>query len=194
MILIILFGPPAVGKMTVGTALSRLTGFPLFHNHVAIEAVRSVFPFEHPAFWPLVGDIRQRMFQAAAVGGPPGLIFTFVWGLDLPEDKAYIDGVCSLFEAAGATVRFVELKTTLAERLIRNEHPGRLAAKPSKRDTERSRKNLLDDEGTIRMNSAGDFYYPDQHLIIDNTAQTPDDVALQIAIAWNLPTAPHSPK
>jgi hypothetical protein len=32
--LAIIFGPPAVGKMTVGLELERLTGFRLFHNHM----------------------------------------------------------------------------------------------------------------------------------------------------------------
>jgi hypothetical protein len=31
--LVIVFGPPAVGKMTVGLELERLTGFRLFHRH-----------------------------------------------------------------------------------------------------------------------------------------------------------------
>jgi len=32
--LVIIFGPPAVGKMTVGRALAERTGFKLFHNHM----------------------------------------------------------------------------------------------------------------------------------------------------------------
>ena len=42
--LVILFGPHAVGKMTVGQALSRITGLKLFHNHMTIELLAPLFP------------------------------------------------------------------------------------------------------------------------------------------------------
>ena len=52
--LIILFGPPAVGKMTVGQELSRLTGYPLLHNHMTIDLVTEFFDFGTPQFGRLV--------------------------------------------------------------------------------------------------------------------------------------------
>ena len=39
MMLVILFGPPAVGKMAVGIELERQTGFRLFHNHMSVDPV-----------------------------------------------------------------------------------------------------------------------------------------------------------
>lgn len=35
--LVFIFGSGAVGKMTVGQELMKLTGLRLFHNHMAIE-------------------------------------------------------------------------------------------------------------------------------------------------------------
>ena len=46
MTLVIIFGPPAVGKMTVGLELERLTGFRLFHNHMTVDPVIRLFPFD----------------------------------------------------------------------------------------------------------------------------------------------------
>jgi shikimate kinase len=43
--LVILFGPPAVGKMTVGQELAKATGLKLFHYHVTIELVLNFFEF-----------------------------------------------------------------------------------------------------------------------------------------------------
>ncbi|KAA1807131.1 hypothetical protein FXB61_003723 [Bacillus cereus] len=37
--LILIFGPQAVGKMTVGQELATLTGLKLFHNHMTIDLV-----------------------------------------------------------------------------------------------------------------------------------------------------------
>jgi len=74
---IIIFGPPAVGKMTVGTELARLTGFKLFHNHMTIDLVLTFFGFGTPQF-SLVGEFRRRIFEEVAASTLPGLIFTYV--------------------------------------------------------------------------------------------------------------------
>ena len=41
--LLIVIGPHAVGKMTVGQELARITELKLFHNHMSIELVRKLF-------------------------------------------------------------------------------------------------------------------------------------------------------
>ena len=41
--LLLLFGDAAVGKMTVGQELCKITDFRLFHNHMSIEPVLEVF-------------------------------------------------------------------------------------------------------------------------------------------------------
>ncbi len=41
-------GPPAVGKMTKGQELEKLSGYKLFHNHVTIEMVVPFFSYGTP--------------------------------------------------------------------------------------------------------------------------------------------------
>ena len=41
--LVIILGPHAVGKMTVGQELAKITGLRLFHNHMSIELSRKLF-------------------------------------------------------------------------------------------------------------------------------------------------------
>ena len=48
--LVVLFGPPAVGKMTVGRELERFTGLRLFHNHMTIDLALRFFDWGTPAF------------------------------------------------------------------------------------------------------------------------------------------------
>jgi guanylate kinase len=43
--LIVLFGPAAVGKMTVGLELQHRTGLRLFHNHMSVDLALHFFPF-----------------------------------------------------------------------------------------------------------------------------------------------------
>ena len=60
---IVIFGPPAVGKMSVGRELAKLTGFKLFHNHMTIELALNFFEFGHPSFGRLIGEFRRRVLR-----------------------------------------------------------------------------------------------------------------------------------
>jgi hypothetical protein len=184
--LVIIFGPPAVGKMTVGLELERLTGFRLFHNHMTAEPVMRLFPLDSPPFRRLVTEFRQRIFEEYAATGSRGLIFTFVWALDDAQDRAFVETTMKTFTDRGGSVCFVELEATQDERLRRNETPLRLAEKRPQRDIEGSRAFLLHADETYRMNSRGTFFYPDRYLKIDNTALTPEIVARRIAEHFSL--------
>jgi hypothetical protein len=188
--LVVIFGPAAVGKMAVGLELERLTGLRLFHNHLSADLALRYFPFGTAAFSRLVAAVRTRVFEEVAASDLPGLIFTYVWALDDPRDKASVDGLVRIFAERGASVSYVELWATQAERLRRNETPLRLAEKPPKRDLARSRALLLEHDAKYRLNSDGDFFYPDRHFKIDNTRLEPGEVAERIIAAFGIPRAP----
>ena len=80
---VLIFGSGAVGKMTVGQELMKLTGLKLFHNHMAIEPVIAVFGYYDG---PLVAEIREAFFRRFAASDQPGMIFTFMWDFDRRED------------------------------------------------------------------------------------------------------------
>ena len=44
--LVLLTGPQAVGKMTVGQELAKITGLKLFHNHMTIDLVSNFLAME----------------------------------------------------------------------------------------------------------------------------------------------------
>jgi hypothetical protein len=184
--LIVIFGPAAVGKMTVGFELQRLTGLRVFHNHMTVDPVLRLFDFGTPQFGRLVNLFRTRIFEEVAASDLPGLIFTYVWSLDDPRDKAAVDEWTRIFTDRGATVAYVELYATQEERLRRNVTPLRLAEKQPKRDLARSRELLLDHDANHRLNTNGDFFYPDRHLKIDNTNLTPEQVAQQVIARFGL--------
>ena len=185
--LVIIFGPPAVGKMAVGLELERITGMRLFHNHMSIDLALRFFDFGDPAFHRLVEEFRTRIFEEVAASALPGLVFTFVWALDDERERAYIDRTCEIFRAYGAEVCFVELAASLDERLRRNETELRLAEKRPKRDLVRSRANLLALDAEHRLNTDGGFFYPERWLRIDNTHLHPYAVARRIVDAFGLP-------
>ena len=101
MTLVVLYGAPGAGKLTVARALGTLTGFKVFHNHLSLDLVKAVFDFPTPPFLALMERIRLATFEAAAREGVPGLIFTFVYAA--PEDDAFVKRMIDAVEGAGGT-------------------------------------------------------------------------------------------
>ena len=181
---IVIFGPPAVGKMTVGYELAKLTGMKVFHNHMTIDLIMEFFPYGHEKFFTLVSEFRQRILEEIATSELPGAIFTYVWALDQPGDKEQIDSYSQIFKQQGADVYYVELEADLDERLERNKGEFRLSKKPSKRDTSRTEKNLLLTESQYTMNTNNDFFYQENYVKINNTNLSPEETAKQIVDAF----------
>src|SRR5712691_13096659 len=113
--LVFIYGPPASGKLTVATELAKLTGFKLFHNHVSIQFVQSIFEFGTKPFWRLTGKYRMEMLEAAAKEGID-TIFTFVYSKS--EDDDFVKHVVDMVRSHGGQVCFVRLHCD-REELIR---------------------------------------------------------------------------
>ena len=67
--LVFLHGPPAVGKLTVATALAARTGLKLFHNHLVLDAITAVFDFRSPGFLHLREALWLEVFATALEAG-----------------------------------------------------------------------------------------------------------------------------
>lgn len=195
--LVIIFGPGAVGKMTVGHAVYELTGFKLFHNHASIEPVLEIFPFGTPQFNRLVAEFRRRVIEEAAASDLPGLVFTFVWDLNDPDEIDLITSYVEIAESHGGRARLVELYSDQSERLARNTTAFRLERKASKRNLEFSERNLLTMDDKYTLNTGGprtkaeDLIEVHDHVRIDNTHLTAAETAAQIVKALALPTDTH---
>jgi len=182
---VVIFGPPAVGKMTVGYELAKLTGMKVFHNHMTIDLILEFFPYGHEKFNRLVSEFRQRIFEEVAASDLPSMIFTYVWALDQEGDKKTIDSYCEIFKQRGANIYFVELEADLDERLERNKGEFRLSKKTSKRNIVRSEANLISTYKQYRMNSTDDFFYKENYIKINNTRLDPQETANKIVAAFD---------
>lgn len=177
---VLLFGPSAVGKMTVGQELAKITGLKLFHNHMSMEFANQFFEFSTPSFNRITNLVRKEVVNEVANSDLPGMIFTFVWALDLAKEADYVDQFINVFKEKGAEIFYVELEADLEERLKRNVHEHRLQHKKSKRDTENSERILRREHEKFRCNSLpGEFTRPN-HLKINNTKLSAESVAKQI--------------
>lgn len=186
--MVVLFGPPAVGKMTVGQELARRTGFRLLHNHMTIDLVDQIFEFGSPSFCKVVHEIRRSFVTAAAEAGGPSLVFTYVWALDREEDRSEIDEYSRIVASRGGAVNFVELNAEIQVRLQRNRSENRLKHK-KKSDFVATEAQILDAERRFRMSTDGRFPYPDRLLRLDNSDLSPEDAASSIIRRFDLPAA-----
>ena len=175
--LVVIFGPPAAGKAAVGHALSELTGFRFFHNHMTAEPAAALFGWGSEEFGKAVCEMRISLFtRALAQPDTPPIIFTFVWAFDFAADNAFMAQLVGLFESKGRKVFFVELKASLEARIAREGTPLRVSLKPGKQDVPRARA-LHADTAKYQMNSGSDFPYPERHLVIDTEKQSPAESA-----------------
>jgi len=104
--LVFIYGQVASGKLTVAKELAALTGLPLFHNHLVVDAVHAVFPFGSDPFVRLREEFWLRVFDEAARNGT-SVIFTFA-----PEPTVSPDfprRAREVVARAGGATRFVAL-------------------------------------------------------------------------------------
>jgi len=151
--LVIIIGPHAVGKMTVGQELEKLTGLRLFHNHMSIELTRKLFSHSDKEWHTLNETIRKTVFELFAKGDFPGLIFTYMCAFDIKEEFDYLQDIIDLFKSNGADCYVVELCADFEERIIRNRSENRLLHKESKRNLEWSEAEMRKTSAAYRLNS-----------------------------------------
>ena len=183
---VLIIGPQAVGKMTVGQELAKLTGYKLFYNHMTIEMVRLIFDYDKEAYRKMNRLIRYEIFKEFAKSNEKGIIFTgcFDFGKDFEKEKEETDRWMSLFDESYV----VELEASLEERLRRNKTANRLEHKASKRDLEWSEKDLLRSIEKHILNSnpeEGEKIFKN-YLKIVNTDLSAIDVAQKIKEEFNL--------
>lgn len=169
--LVILYGPPGVGKLTVAGALAARTGYKVFHNHLTTDLVTSLFPFGSPHMVRLTMKYRVELLAEAAQAGLDGVIHTFVYaeGMDDHFMQALIDAV----EPHGGRVTLVLLTCDPAVLLERVAHEAR--ARHGKLRDQETLQRLLTRERLMTP-------FPGRPgLVIDNTNRSAEEVATEIA-------------
>src|SRR5207253_9439833 len=83
-----------------------LTGYAVFHNHLIVDAVTSIFPFGSERFIKLREQFWLAMLREAAEAGR-STIFTFAPEASVPAD--FPDRAKRQIESAGGQVHFVRL-------------------------------------------------------------------------------------
>lgn len=168
-----MYGPPAVGKLTVATELQRRTGLRLFHNHLTVDALTPVFDFGSAPFTEVLHRMRLDVFETAARAGI-GVIFTnnSVWAVSDGRTRfaRFGDTVRERVEAAGGRVVFVQLHA-----------PFEVLESRVGDATRRAHGKLLD---PTRLRTILQDHDPSplgaDHLVIDTSVTSPADAAERI--------------
>lgn len=180
-----LIGNAAVGKMTVGQELMKITDLRLFHNHMTIEPVIEIFGYFYPK---AIHRLREVIFEEFAATECYGLIFTIMWAFDMQSDWEYIEHVKDIFKQknSDAEFYFAELVASQKIRLERNATENRMKHKASKRDIDISNQRLLNDDANHRCESYDGEITFENYIKIDNSYLAPDVVAKKIKERFSL--------
>lgn len=183
--LIVVCGPQAVGKMTVAESLRDKLKYNMMMNHDSIEVSDRIFGFNTLAQREFNSIFREKAFELA-VKHNVDLLFTYVAAFEKEEEINYLKTLEHQFTAYGGNFYFVELSADLDTRLKRNLTPHRMERKTSKKDTKWSEENLLKDSQRHRLNTEEGEILFENHLKIDNTNLSPDEVADIVIGNYNL--------
>ena len=176
--LVFIYGPPAVGKLTVAQELATMTGYKLFHNHLTVDLALAFFDFGTKEFGKYLDQLRMQAFETAAKGNLAGVIFTFAFAY--PLDTFFVEDVKAIVEENGGAVCFVQLICAREEleRRVLNES----RQKFKKINTVEKLRELL---------NRHDLFTPipyEESLTIDTQVTPPRDAAQKIVEHYDLPT------
>ena len=180
--LVFIFGSGAVGKMTVGQELMKITGLRLFHNHMAIEPVIEIFGYFDGK---TILDIREAVFRNFAASSNYGMIFTYMWAFDHQEDWDYIEHIKDIFRPYNTEFYYVELIAPQEIRLARNATENRIKNKPSKADVKLSDERLKKEDQYRLVSKEGEIPFGN-YLRIDNSNLSAADAARLIRQTFDL--------
>lgn len=175
--LVFLHGVAASGKLTTALALRDLVGYPVFHNHLVVDALSTVFPFGTEPFVRLREEFWLQVFADAALIDR-SLTFTFA-----PESTVrpgFTDRVRATVQAHGGRVVFVRLAVSPGEQELRIGAESRRAF------------HKLTDVAVLRRLRSDDerVQQPPVDLEVDTDTSSPEQTAALIVKRFGLVAQP----
>lgn len=175
---VFLHGPAASGKLTIARALEAKVGFPVFHNHLVVDLLTTVFPFGSD---PLIRLREQFWTSVFAEAARVDRSVSFTFTPEATVRPGFADRVKQLIEGGGGRVCFVRLRVSAGEQERRIGLP------------DRSEFHKLTDVETLRRlrNYGPDVELPPADLENDTDSSDASQSAASIAEHFGLtPQAP----
>ena len=171
---VLLYGPPAAGKLTVATELAKRYELKVVDNHASVDPALRLFTFGEPGFGTLVEEIRVALIRAAARAGVD-IVTTLVYGH--PVDEEHVRKITGATTEFGGHVDYIQLRPPDEVLESRVSMPSRVETKKiSTVETLRTFLGLYDLSTPIHADD----------LCIDNADLAPAVVARTIGDALGL--------
>ncbi len=173
--LIFIHGPPACGKLTIARELAKITSYKLFHNHLTIDMIISVFDFGTPNFIKYREKIWLDVIGDAISEGS-NLIFTF--NPEATVDPTFHTRLEAMVKERGGNVKYVEITCPDSEIVVRIESESR-----------KKFRKLWSGDYYKQLVREDAFRYPviESEVEIDSLIMQPEESALLIANRLGLP-------
>ncbi len=171
--LILLYGPPAVGKLTVAKELANLTGITLYHSHMILNDIVEIFGYDNPVRRKLEFEFKLRIVEEAADQDKSLILTAAPVGPNIEYYKKLIQEV----EKRGGEVCIVRMTADKEELFNRVAHESR-----NQKIHDREKLQKFWEEFPENL---GEFFGGKQ-LIIDNTNISPAEAAQKIAAHFKL--------
>jgi hypothetical protein len=107
--LVVLYGPPASGKLPIAEIISAQTDWILFDNSVAIDFVAQFLQPGTPRFLELIDSLRLDLVRAMLAEGR-SVVFTFVYFGVNGEDISFFKFLAAAATSVGASLHLVQLR------------------------------------------------------------------------------------
>ena len=181
---IFIIGAPASGKMTIGQELSRKTNATLFYNHQAIDFALEIYQDFTEEMWEFVRGLTFSFLETSA-RNHRSIILTDVIDFSNQYQLLYLKQIQILLDDYHQEILFVELETSLEERLHRNRTENRLKHKSLKRHIEVSEREILETAETLQLHSQHQPNELHHYFKINNTNLSAEEAAKQIQNKMN---------
>ena len=107
--LVVLYGPPASGKLPIAEIISAQTDWILFDNSAAIDFVAQFLQPGTPRFLELIDSLRLDLVRAMLAEGR-SVVFTFVYFGFNREDISFFKFLAAAATSVGASLHLVQLR------------------------------------------------------------------------------------
>lgn len=171
--IIFLYGPPAVGKLTVAKVLAEKTEYKLLHNHLIVNPIAEIFPFENPSNRLLTREFRIRILDEA-IKSDINIITTF--GIAGNNPFKHIDDVVKSVKSLKGNLLLVQLTADKETLLNRVENQSR------KDHGKNTTKEYL--ETLFNENSETFSKYPNLNHLTINTREISPEQAIDRIIEY----------